>query len=149
MELFWTVTTQLMVAFLQFVKLNSTETTLIWHLRLIITWPGSRKINSTKQVGSYFECSTWSGFPGCSVFLLRFYQVALASASLFGMFFRYRYCYLCVVVWLSNITPGGSEAKVVGRNTRRKRHNKKNFKNHIIGDIITSKDFLSVKIRKF
>ncbi len=38
--------------------------------------------------------------------------------------------------------------RVVGRNTRRKRDNKKNFKNHIMGNIITSKNFLSVKIGK-
>ncbi len=55
---------------------------------------------------------------------------------------------LGVVLRLSNITPEGSEARVVRRNTRWKRDNKKNFKNHIISSIITSKDFLSVKIRK-
>ncbi len=38
---------------------------------------------------------------------------------------------------------------MVGRNTRPKRDNKKNFKNHIISSIITSKDFLSVKVRNF
>ncbi len=40
--------------------------------------------------------------------------------------------------WLSGITAGGSKARVIGRNTRWKRDNKKNFKNHIIGSIITS-----------
>ncbi len=53
---------------------------------------------------------------------------------------------LGAVLRLSNITPGGSEARVVGRHTRRKRDNKKNYTNHIIGSIVTSKDFLSVKI---
>ncbi len=53
------------------------------------------------------------------------------------------------VLRLSNITLGRSEARVVGRNTRWKRDNKKNFKNHIISSIITSKEFLSIKIRKF
>ncbi len=49
---------------------------------------------------------------------------------------------LGVVLRLSNIIAGGSEARVVGRNTRRKLDNKKkNFKNHIFGSIITSKDF--------
>ncbi len=56
---------------------------------------------------------------------------------------------LGAVLRLSNITPGGSEARVVGRNTRRKRDNKERFKNYIIRSIITSKDFLSVKIPKF
>ncbi len=55
---------------------------------------------------------------------------------------------LGAVLQLSNIIPGGSEVKVVSRNTIWNRDNKKNFKNHIIGSIITSKDFLSVKIRK-
>ncbi len=55
---------------------------------------------------------------------------------------------LGAVLRLSNITPGGSEARVIGRNMRRKRDNKKNFKTHIICSIITSKDFLLVKIRK-
>ncbi len=56
--------------------------------------------------------------------------------------------YLGTALRLSNITSGGSEARVVRRNTRRKRDNKKFFKNHIISSIITSKDFLSVKIHK-
>ncbi len=55
---------------------------------------------------------------------------------------------LGAVLQLSDITPGGSEARVVGRNTRRKQDNKKPFKNHVISSIITSKDFLSVKIHK-
>ncbi len=46
-----------------------------------------------------------------------------------------------VILRLSNITPGGSVARVVRRNTKRKRDNTKNFKSHIIGSIITSKDF--------
>ncbi len=48
---------------------------------------------------------------------------------------------LCVVLQLSNIILGGSEAKVVRRNTGWKQDNKKNFKNHIISSIIKSKDF--------
>ncbi len=56
---------------------------------------------------------------------------------------------LGVVLRLSDITPGESEARVVGRNTRQKRDNKKIFKNHIISSIITSKDFLSVKKHRF
>ncbi len=76
------------------------------------------------------------------------------SAHLFGMFFRYQLPYL--LVWcMRNIISGGSETRVIGRNTRWKRttyvsdwDNKKNFKNHIIGSIITPKDSLSVKIRK-
>ncbi len=52
------------------------------------------------------------------------------------------------VLRLSNIIPGGGEARVVGRNTMQKRDKEKNFKNLIIGSIITSKDFLSVKIHK-
>ncbi len=55
---------------------------------------------------------------------------------------------LGAVLRLSNITPEGSDARVAGRNTRWKRDNKKIFTNHIIGSIITSKDFLSVKICK-
>ncbi len=51
-------------------------------------------------------------------------------------------------LWLSNITPDGREAWVVERNTKRKWDNKRNFKNHIIGCIITSKEFLSVKTGK-
>ncbi len=51
---------------------------------------------------------------------------------------------LSAVLRLSNITPGGSEAKVVGRNTKQKRDNKKNYKNRIIA----FKDFLLVKIGK-
>ncbi len=44
---------------------------------------------------------------------------------------------LGVVLELSNITPGGSEARVVGRKTRQNRDNKKktNYKNHIIGSL--------------
>ncbi len=54
---------------------------------------------------------------------------------------------LGVVLKLSNIPPGGSEARVVGKNTKRKRDNQRNFnKNNIIGSIITSKEFLSIKI---
>ncbi len=55
---------------------------------------------------------------------------------------------LGVVLRSSNITPGGSEARLVGRNKMRKRDNKKYFKNHIISSIITSKDFLSLKMHK-
>ncbi len=55
---------------------------------------------------------------------------------------------LGVALRLSNITPGGSEAQMVGRNTRQKRDNKKSFKNHIISSIIKSKEFLSAKIHK-
>ncbi len=40
-------------------------------------------------------------------------------------------------------------ARVVGRNTRRNRDNKKNFKNRIIGSIITSTNFVSINIYKF
>ncbi len=69
-----------------------------------------------------------NGAPFCDVFSI---SVALSLGA---------------ILRLINITPGGNEARVVGRNTRRKRDNKKNFKNHIIGSIITSKDFLSVKI---
>ncbi len=65
------------------------------------------------------------------------------SAHLFGMFFRYQWCYL--LVWcMQNITPWGSDARVVGRNTRRKR----TVYEYIIGSIITSKDSLSVIISK-
>ncbi len=55
---------------------------------------------------------------------------------------------LGAVLQLSNITPGGSEVTVVGKNTRWKRDNKKNFKNHIISSIITSTDFLEFKTLK-
>ncbi len=78
--------------------------------------------------------------------ILRFYSVTLTPVRLFGMFFQYRLAQsLSVVLQLSNITPGGSEARVVGRNTRPKGDNKEN---HIIGSIITSKESLSVKICK-
>ncbi len=48
---------------------------------------------------------------------------------------------LGAVLQLSSITPGGSETRVVGRNTRQKRDKKKKLKNHIIGSIITANDF--------
>ncbi len=54
---------------------------------------------------------------------------------------------LSAVLQLSSIIPGGSEGRVVGRNTRGNEITKK-FKNLIIGSIITSKEFLSIKICK-
>ncbi len=75
-----------------------------------------------------------------------FYYASIRSLSLgapfWDVFLILVASSLSGVLRLSNITPGRSEAKVVGRNTRRKGDNKKNFKNHIIGSIITSKDFL-------
>ncbi len=75
---------------------------------------------------------------GCSLYSVPFWDVFSILAVLS----------LSAVLWLSNITPGGSEGRVVGRNTKLRWDNKKNFKNHIIGSINTSKDFISVKIRK-
>ncbi len=53
---------------------------------------------------------------------------------------------LGVVLRLSNITQGGSEVRVVGRNTRQKRDNKKKTLKTILS-AVTSKDSLSVKIQ--
>ncbi len=55
---------------------------------------------------------------------------------------------LNAVLRLSNITSGGSEARVVEKNTGWKQDDKKKLKTYIIGSIITSKGFLSVKIHK-
>ncbi len=56
---------------------------------------------------------------------------------------------LNAVLQLSNITPGGSEARVEGRNARWNRDNKKNLKTILsTGFSLNHKDFLSVKIHK-
>ncbi len=85
------------------------------------------------------------------LYFLQFFTTLLLDCSHFGVPFQDVFSISVVlslgeVLRLSNITPGGSEAWVVGRNTRWKRGNKTNFEKYIIGSIITSKDFLSVKI---
>ncbi len=51
---------------------------------------------------------------------------------------------LSAILRLSNITPGGSEAKMVGRNARRKRDNKKTLKT-ILSAVLSS----DVDLKKF
>ncbi len=56
---------------------------------------------------------------------------------------------LGAVLQLSSITPGGSKAEWYEGTQSGTEITKKNYKNRFIVSIITSKDFLSVKIHKF
>ncbi len=85
-----------------------------------------------------------------------FYYFSVRSLSLgapFWYVFYYQWCYL-LVSCMRNITPGESDAGVVGTNRRQKRTmcpseiTKNTVKPYIIGSIIPSKDSLSVKIGK-
>ncbi len=82
-----------------------------------------------------------------------FYHTSIRLLSLWRAFSRYFLISVALslgaVLQLSNITPGGSEARVKGRNTRWNRDNKEILK--IILSAVFSldhKDFLSVKIHK-
>ncbi len=86
----------------------------------------------------------------CTV--IHYYYTSIRSLSLerafLGCFFMPIALSLSAVLRLNNITPGGMRREWWEGTQGENEITKKNFKKHIIGNIITFKDFLSVKICK-